>query len=37
MSTGNQILRIGLPSGSLQEATIALFAKAGFAIDVPRR
>lgn len=27
------ILRIGLPSGSLQEATFALFAKAGFAIS----
>ena len=27
------ILRIGLPSGSLQEATLALFAKAGFNIS----
>src|SRR5271170_4312398 len=27
------ILRIGLPSGSLQEATFALFAKAGFNIS----
>jgi len=31
------ILRIGLPSGSLQEPTLALFAKAGFTINVPRR
>ena len=30
-------LRIGLPSGSLQEPTLALFAKAGFSITVPRR
>ena len=32
-----KILRIGLPSGSLQEPTLALFAKAGFTISVPRR
>jgi len=32
-----QILRIGLPSGSLQEPTLELFAKAGFNINVPRR
>lgn len=32
-----QILRIGLPSGSLQEPTLALFAKAGFNINVPKR
>ena len=32
-----QILRIGLPSGSLQEPTLALFAKAGFNITVPKR
>ncbi len=32
-----QILRIGLPSGSLQEPTLALFAKAGFTITVPKR
>jgi len=31
------ILRIGLPSGSLQEATFALFGKAGFAVHVPSR
>ena len=30
-------LRIGLPSGSLQEPTLALFAKAGFTISVPKR
>ena len=32
-----QTLRIGLPSGSLQEPTMALFAKAGFHITVPKR
>jgi ATP phosphoribosyltransferase len=32
-----QTLRIGLPSGSLQEPTLALFAKAGFNITVPKR
>ena len=32
-----KILRIGLPSGSLQEPTLALFAKAGFHMNVPRR
>jgi ATP phosphoribosyltransferase len=30
-------LRIGLPSGSLQEATLELFAKAGYRITVNRR
>src|SRR6186713_2293204 len=30
-------LRVGLPSGSLQDATIALFAKAGFSIAVSSR
>lgn len=29
----NRILRVGLPSGSLQEATFALFGKAGFNIS----
>jgi len=29
----NRVLRIGLPSGSLQEPTFALFAKAGFNIS----
>jgi len=33
----SQTLRIGLPSGSLQEPTLALFAKAGFSINVPKR
>jgi len=32
-----KILTIGLPSGSLQEPTLALFAKAGFHITVPKR
>ncbi len=32
MSTENRVLRVGLPSGSLQEPTFALFAKAGFNI-----
>jgi len=33
MSETNPVLRIGLPSGSLQEATFSLFAKAGFHIN----
>ena len=33
MESANRILRVGLPSGSLQEPTFALFAKAGFAIS----
>ncbi len=33
MDTSNRVLRIGLPSGSLQEPTFALFAKAGFNIS----
>jgi len=37
MSTGTNILRIGLPSGSLKEATFALFEKAGFAVHVSSR
>jgi ATP phosphoribosyltransferase len=32
METESRVLRVGLPSGSLQEATFALFAKAGFHI-----
>src|SRR6201988_3544995 len=32
-----QCLRIGLPSGSLQEATLELFAKAGFWISSAKR
>lgn len=31
--SSNNVLRIGLPSGSLQEPTFALFAKAGFNIS----
>src|SRR5688572_20658262 len=37
MSEENRQLRVGLPSGSLQEATISLFAKAGFSIAVSSR
>lgn len=33
----NNSLRIGLPSGSLMEQTLALFAKAGFAVSGGRR
>ena len=33
METAPRVLRIGLPTGSLQEPTFALFAKAGFAIS----
>ncbi len=33
MDTASRVLRIGLPSGSLQEPTFALFAKAGFNIS----
>jgi ATP phosphoribosyltransferase len=32
MDTSTRVLRIGLPSGSLQEPTFSLFAKAGFHI-----
>ena len=37
MSDTNSILRIGLPSGSLQEATLSLFSKAGFQINTSSR
>jgi ATP phosphoribosyltransferase len=37
MSDEQRQLRIGLPSGSLQEPTISLFAKAGFRISVSSR
>ncbi len=37
MSNSNQILKIGLPSGSLQEPTLDLFQKAGFAISLFKR
>lgn len=33
MDTSNRVLRVGLPSGSLQEPTFALFSKAGFNIS----
>lgn len=33
MSIDSRVLRVGLPSGSLQEPTFALFAKAGFNIS----
>ena len=33
METATRVLRLGLPSGSLQEPTFALFAKAGFNIS----
>src|ERR1700723_4039584 len=33
MQTDQRVLRIGLPSGSLQEPTFALFSKAGFNIS----
>ncbi len=33
MDTAPRVLRVGLPSGSLQEPTFALFAKAGFNIS----
>ena len=33
MESSNPVLRLGLPSGSLQEPTFALFAKAGFHIS----
>ncbi len=33
----SRTLRVGLPSGSLQEPTISLFAKAGFSISVSSR
>lgn len=37
MDTPNRVLRVGLPSGSLQEPTFALFAKAGFHISGAQR
>lgn len=33
----SQILKLGLPAGSLQQATAELFAKAGFKINFPSR
>jgi ATP phosphoribosyltransferase len=37
MSEPTRVLRLGLPSGSLQEPTFALFAKAGFNISGAQR
>jgi len=37
MTTGSNLLRLGLPSGSLKDATFALFEKAGFAIHISSR
>jgi ATP phosphoribosyltransferase len=37
MSDPTQILRVGLPSGSLQEATYSLFARAGYQISGSKR
>ena len=37
MSDPTRVLRLGLPSGSLQEPTFALFAKAGFHISGAQR
>src|ERR1700733_15038902 len=37
MTADTKTLRIGLPSGSLQETTFALFAKAGFNISGTNR
>ena len=34
---GKQVLKVGLPKGSLQDATVALFAKAGFQISISSR
>lgn len=33
----DQVLKLGLPKGSLQEATLALFARAGYRISVDER
>ena len=37
METDTRVLNIGLPTGSLQEPTFALFAKAGYAISGANR
>ena len=37
MSDARNRLRLGLPKGSLQETTLSLFAKAGYAIRVAGR
>lgn len=36
-STISQVLRIGIPKGSLQDATISLFKRAGFTFEVSSR
>lgn len=36
-TTSGNVLKLGLPKGSLQDATVALFAKAGFEITVSSR
>ena len=35
--SGDEVLRIGLPKGSLQNSTIDLFARAGYRVRVPDR
>ena len=37
MSDKNRILKLGIPSGSLQASTLELFSRAGFNIRVPSR
>src|SRR5512146_3096318 len=37
MATAKQVLKLGLPKGSLQESTIELFRKAGIRIDSSAR
>ena len=37
MQENSRILKIGFPSGSLQEATIRLFEKAGYMVRVASR
>ena len=33
----SEILRIGLPKGSLQDSTVDLFARAGYSVRIPSR
>jgi ATP phosphoribosyltransferase len=37
MTNSEKVLRLGIPAGSLQKATIALFAKAGFDVSDSKR
>jgi ATP phosphoribosyltransferase len=37
MTTATRMLRLGIPKGSLQDATIQLFARAGFTLNVSTR